>query len=164
MMIEYRYIPREGIPMNIHDERKRLAEQAVKTFSHFVEENIEKFGRVLEREEPNRPRIDDVEEMWGERKTRANQIITATGRGELYDGLVKTAPEKEMIAKKKRIRRTGGGSEERERSILKVKHGGEEERKRMKEAVPLDEYLGITGLPFKMTKQMMDEAAFWGQN
>jgi hypothetical protein len=33
MMIEYRYIPREGIPMNIHDERKRLAEQAVKTFS-----------------------------------------------------------------------------------------------------------------------------------
>jgi ssDNA-binding replication factor A large subunit len=95
MMIEYRYIPREGIPMNIHDERKRLAEQAVKTFSRFVEENIEKFGWVLEREEPNRPRIDDIEEMWGELKTRANQII-----GELYDGLVKTVPEKEMIAKK----------------------------------------------------------------
>jgi hypothetical protein len=34
------------------------------------------------------------------------------------------------------------------RSVLKVKHGEEEERKRMKEAVPLDEYLGITGLPF----------------
>ncbi|MDR2094187.1 MAG: hypothetical protein LBP76_01550, partial [Treponema sp.] len=60
--------------MNIHDERKRLAGQAVKTFSRFVEENIEKFGWVLEREEPNRPRIDDIEEAWGELKTRANQI------------------------------------------------------------------------------------------
>jgi hypothetical protein len=79
-MIEYRYIRREGIPININDERKRLAEQVVKTFSRFAEENIEKFGRVLEREEPNRSRIDDIEEAWGELKTRTNQIITATGR------------------------------------------------------------------------------------
>jgi hypothetical protein len=50
------------------------------------------------------------------------------------------------------------------RSVLKVKHEGEEERNGMKEAVPLDEYLGITELSFKMTKQMMDKAAFWGQN
>jgi hypothetical protein len=127
MMIEYRYIRREGIPMNIHDERKRLAEQAVKTFSRFVEENVEKFGRVLEREGPNRPRIDDIEEAWGELKTRANQIITATGRGELYDCLAKTVPEKEMIAKKKRelgeqgvAVRNGGTREKRIQTI----HGG----------------------------------------
>jgi hypothetical protein len=139
-------------------KRKRLAEQAVKTFSRFVEENIEKFGRVLERKETNRPRIDDIEEVWGELKTRTNQIITATGQGELYDGLAKTVPEKEMIAKKRELGEQGvavshGGAREKriqtihgelrlKRSVLKVKHEGGEEGKRMKEAVPLDEYWG----------------------
>ena len=33
-----------------------------------------------------------------------------------------------------------------------------------KEVIPLDEYLGIDDLPFKMTRQMMTEVAFWGQN
>jgi hypothetical protein len=33
-----------------------------------------------------------------------------------------------------------------------------------KTAMPVDEYLGIAGLPFKMTKQMMGETAYWGQN
>jgi hypothetical protein len=51
------------------------------------------------------------------------------------------------------------------RSILKVKHRGEGGGGGwMKETVPLDEYLGITRLPFKMTKGMMDETAFRGQN
>jgi hypothetical protein len=50
------------------------------------------------------------------------------------------------------------------RSILKAKHEEGQERERVKERVPLDEYLGIEGLPFKMTKRMMDETAFWGQN
>ncbi|MDR3301438.1 MAG: hypothetical protein LBT01_02760, partial [Spirochaetaceae bacterium] len=30
--------------------------------------------------------------------------------------------------------------------------------------IPLDEYLGTDKLPFKMTKKMMVETAFWGQN
>ena len=34
----------------------------------------------------------------------------------------------------------------------------------IKEVVPLDEYLGIDKLPFKMTRQMMTEVAFIGQN
>jgi hypothetical protein len=82
--------------INIEHERKRLAEQAVKAFSRFVEENVEKFGRVLESEEPKRPRIDGIEQAWGELKTRANQLI-----GELYNGLAKTVTEKELLAKKK---------------------------------------------------------------
>jgi hypothetical protein len=33
-----------------------------------------------------------------------------------------------------------------------------------KPVVALDEYLGIAGLPFKMSRQMMGGTAFWGQN
>jgi hypothetical protein len=51
-----------------------------------------------------------------------------------------------------------------ERSILKAKREGGQEREPVKERVPLDKYLGIEGLPFKMTKRMMDESAFRGQN
>lgn len=46
------------------------------------------------------------------------------------------------------------------RSILRLE--GEEGETR--EIVPLDEYLGIDRLPFKMTRLMMAEVAFWGQN
>jgi hypothetical protein len=46
------------------------------------------------------------------------------------------------------------------RSILRL----EGETEGPKEVVPLDEYLGIDKLPFKMTRQMMIEVAFWGQN
>ena len=46
------------------------------------------------------------------------------------------------------------------RSILRL----EGEDGGPKEIVPLDEYLGIDKLPFKMTRQMMAEVAFWGQN
>jgi hypothetical protein len=66
----------------------------------------------LEREEPNRLRIDDIEETWGELKARANQIITATGRDKLYDGLVKTVPEKEIITKKNENSANRGGSQD----------------------------------------------------
>jgi hypothetical protein len=162
--------------MNIEHERKRLTEQAVTAFSHFVEENVEKFGRVLESEEPNRPRIDGIEQAWGELKTQADQVIS-----ELYNGLAKTVTEKELLAKKKRelgqqgiTVRNGGNCERRiqtiygelrlVRSILKATRERGAEGERVHETVPLDEYLGIAGLPFKMTKQMMDETAFWGQN
>jgi hypothetical protein len=82
--------------INIEHERKRLTEEAVKAFSHFVEENAGKFCQVLESEEPNCPRIDGIEQAWGELKTQANQVI-----GELYNGLAKTVTEKKLLAKKK---------------------------------------------------------------
>jgi hypothetical protein len=42
----------------------------------------------------------------------------------------------------------------------------EKDRKklRLKEIIPLDEYLKINTLPFKMSRPMMVEAAFWGQH
>jgi hypothetical protein len=67
----------------------------VKVFSRFVEENVEKFGRVVEDAYPNPPRIDGIEDAWGEFKTRANQVI-----GELYNGLARTVTEKELLTKK----------------------------------------------------------------
>jgi hypothetical protein len=54
------------------------------------------------------------------------------------------------------------------RSVLKKERGarGECEGKpvREKEVIPLDEYLKINTLPFKMTRQVMSQTAFWGQN
>jgi hypothetical protein len=47
------------------------------------------------------------------------------------------------------------------RSVLKVQ---QEEGERHREIIPLDEYLGIAGLPFKMSRAMMAETAFWGQH
>lgn len=35
---------------------------------------------------------------------------------------------------------------------------------RREELIPLDDYLEITELPFKMSREMMGETAFWGQN
>lgn len=34
----------------------------------------------------------------------------------------------------------------------------------MKAVVPLDYYLGISKLPFKMTAEVMLECAYWAQN
>jgi len=41
---------------------------------------------------------------------------------------------------------------------------GEAKRRRQREIIPLDEYLGTEGLPFKMTSEAMSEVAYWGQN
>jgi hypothetical protein len=49
------------------------------------------------------------------------------------------------------------------RSVLKVQgddSGGRGQRNR--EILPLDDYLQITGLPFKMSPEMMAETAFFG--
>jgi len=49
------------------------------------------------------------------------------------------------------------------RSVLKVRRDGTEEAtKRNAEIIPLDEYLRIAGLPFKMSPEMMAETAFFG--
>jgi hypothetical protein len=37
-------------------------------------------------------------------------------------------------------------------------------KERVKEVIPIDEYLGIDKLPYKMTSMMMNQTAFWGQN
>jgi hypothetical protein len=42
--------------------------------------------------------------------------------------------------------------------------GGEARKIRLAEIIPLDDYLGLKGLPFKMSRQMMIAAAFWGQH
>jgi hypothetical protein len=49
------------------------------------------------------------------------------------------------------------------RSILRLKEGVINGDTGIKEQIPLDEYLGIDRLPFKMTRLMMVETAFWGQ-
>jgi len=38
------------------------------------------------------------------------------------------------------------------------------EIEKRKIVAPLDDYLGVSGLPFKMTRLAMLEVAFWGQN
>jgi hypothetical protein len=50
------------------------------------------------------------------------------------------------------------------RSVLKIQREGTEGAavQRNAEIVPLDEYLQIAGLPFKMSPEMMAETAFWG--
>ena len=49
------------------------------------------------------------------------------------------------------------------RSVLKVQRDESEGTgKRSREILPLDEYLQITGLPFKMSPEMMAETAFFG--
>jgi hypothetical protein len=50
------------------------------------------------------------------------------------------------------------------RSILRLKTGIISGDAGIREQIPLDEYLGIDSLPFKMTKLMMVETAFEGQN
>jgi hypothetical protein len=47
---------------------------------------------------------------------------------------------------------------------LKVQRDGTEEAvpQRNAEIIPLDDYLQIAGLPFKMSPEMMAETAFWG--
>jgi hypothetical protein len=49
------------------------------------------------------------------------------------------------------------------RSVLKVQGDGSEGAAQRKgEILPLDDYLRITGLPFKMSPEMMAETAFFG--
>jgi hypothetical protein len=49
------------------------------------------------------------------------------------------------------------------RSVLKVQQDGREGTvHRNREILPLDDYLPITGLPFKMSPAMMAETAFFG--
>jgi hypothetical protein len=54
------------------------------------------------------------------------------------------------------------------RSVMKKEKGAHsdsgQKSVREKEIIPLDEYLKINRLPFKMTHAVMSEAAFWGQN
>ena len=54
------------------------------------------------------------------------------------------------------------------RTILRPKDKESQRRllamERMKSVAPLDSLLRIDGLPFKMTREMMCEVAFWGQN
>jgi hypothetical protein len=49
------------------------------------------------------------------------------------------------------------------RSILRLTGGPIDGGADIRERIPLDEYLGIDRLPFKMTRLMMVETAFWGQ-
>jgi hypothetical protein len=46
--------------------------------------------------------------------------------------------------------------------ITRAENEGGAEKQEL--VIPLDEYLGTDKLPFKMTKKMMVETAFWGQN
>jgi hypothetical protein len=48
--------------------------------------------------------------------------------------------------------------------ILVTKPESEGVTVKQKPVIPLDEYLGTDKLPFKMTKKMLVETAFWGQN
>jgi hypothetical protein len=49
------------------------------------------------------------------------------------------------------------------RSVLKVQRDGTEDTaQRNREILPLDDYLQITGLPFKMSPEMIAETAFFG--
>jgi hypothetical protein len=51
------------------------------------------------------------------------------------------------------------------RSVLKVEGGGNTgEKERNAEIIPLDEYLRISEVPFKMSREMMAETAFCGQH
>jgi hypothetical protein len=55
---------------------------------------------------------------------------------------------------------------ETRRSVLRVVTKPEKEGDEIKQklVIPLDEYPGTGRLPFRMTKKMMAETAFWGQN
>jgi len=54
------------------------------------------------------------------------------------------------------------------RTVLRPKDKGSQQRllamEKMKSVIPLDSLLRIDDLPFKMTREMMCEVAFWGQN
>jgi hypothetical protein len=63
----------------------------------------------------------------------------------------------------RQIQTTQGGVLELRRSVLKAQGDGREGRvERTREILPLDGYLQIAGLPFKMSPEMMAETAFFG--
>jgi hypothetical protein len=62
-------------------------------------------------------------------------------------------------------RLSGGGKKPEEETARKEeKQGTPGERTSVPEVIPADEYLGIDRLPYKMTREMMNMTAFWGQN
>jgi hypothetical protein len=65
--------------------------------------------------------------------------------------------------KQERQIQTAQGVLELRRSVLKVQRDGTEDTvHRNREILPLDDYLPITGLPFKMSPEMMAKTAFFG--
>jgi hypothetical protein len=60
---------------------------------------------------------------------------------------------------------TGAYREAKEKAFeAEAKAGAGNGKFRLAEIIPLDDYLGLAELPFKMSRPMMIEAAYWGQH
>jgi hypothetical protein len=71
--------------------------------------------------------------------------------------------KKRPSGKRERQIQIDHGVLELRRSVLKVQRDGTDGRaERSREIPPLDEYLQIAGLPFKMSPEMMADTAFFG--
>ncbi|GHV79413.1 hypothetical protein AGMMS49944_12040 [Spirochaetia bacterium] len=76
------------------ENKDQFTEKALAAMAERVKENVQLFAEVEERRGLN---IDNIEAMWGTVKREMNQIMD-----ELYNDLVNTVPEKELLEDKKK--------------------------------------------------------------
>ncbi|GHV80670.1 hypothetical protein AGMMS49944_24610 [Spirochaetia bacterium] len=76
------------------ENKDQFTEKAIAAMAERVKENVQLFAEVEERRGLN---IDNIEAMWGTVKREMNQIMD-----ELYNDLVNTVPEKELLEDKKK--------------------------------------------------------------
>ncbi|GHV26109.1 hypothetical protein AGMMS4952_05460 [Spirochaetia bacterium] len=76
------------------ENKEQFTEKAIAAMAERVKENVQLFAEVEERRGLN---IDNIEAMWGTAKREMNQIMD-----ELYNDLVNTVPEKELLEDKKK--------------------------------------------------------------
>ncbi|GHV35590.1 hypothetical protein AGMMS4952_27810 [Spirochaetia bacterium] len=76
------------------ENKDQFTEKAIAAMAERVKENVQLFAEVEERRGLN---IDNIEAMWGTAKREMNQIMD-----ELYNDLVNTVPEKELLEDKKK--------------------------------------------------------------
>lgn len=124
--------------------------------------------------------INDIDTTWSELQLKTSELYA-----DMVGELVSAIPEKEIIAKKKTEYKekeiklktdksdvqtliTVNGKIKYSRNVLRPRSKSErdllKEKTGSRSVVPLDDMLGVSGLPFKITPQAMAMVAYWGQN
>jgi hypothetical protein len=151
--------------------REKLITEAVAEFEAGLRAKAEEFQTT---HAERKLTISVIERLWGETRKLSDEILSR-----VYTELSGASESKELIQEKKTLEESGvnvrnKGKQERQiqttqgvltirRSVLPVARlESEEAGLRHAEIIPLDEYLRISGLPFKMSPEMMAETAFFG--
>jgi len=124
-------------------------------------------------------KLHEIERLWKELRTSTEKIYSDQAMS-----LLDEIDESPLICKKREYKERGITlkTDKREKRKLltvngmlefnryKLRPAGEADRERLLESegaksiAPLDSFLGIAGLPFKMSVEMMLECAFWAQD